>query len=284
MIITDTPGSAFDKISMDIVGPLPRTPNGNMYILTIQDLLTKYSVAIPLQETTSLSIADAFTKNFICIYGAPKSLLTDQGSNFLSALMRNLSRKFGIKQYHTTAYHPQSMGSIERSHHVLVEYLKTQIPDNERWDEHISLAMFSYNTSTHESTQYSPFELIYGRIPRIPSSRVMLEENLEPTYTEYLTDLFDKLNKSQQQARQNLIRSKEKNKHYYDRKMNVKTFKVGDLVFYLKEPMRGKFSDQYTGPHQILEILPNNNARISYRNAPRTVHCDKLKHAHINPG
>jgi len=64
MIITDTPGSSFDKVSLDITGPLPITPRGNVYILTMQDLLTKYSVAVPLQDATSLTIADAFIKSF----------------------------------------------------------------------------------------------------------------------------------------------------------------------------------------------------------------------------
>jgi len=77
MIITDTLGSTFDKVSLDIMGPLPVTPRGNIYILTMQDLLTKYSIAVPLQEATSLTIADAFIKNFICIYGALKVILTD---------------------------------------------------------------------------------------------------------------------------------------------------------------------------------------------------------------
>jgi len=77
MIIIDTPGSAFDKVSLDIMGPLPITLRGNMYILTMQDLLTKYSIAVPLQEANSLTIVNAFVKNFICIYGAPKVILTD---------------------------------------------------------------------------------------------------------------------------------------------------------------------------------------------------------------
>ncbi|KMQ89576.1 enzymatic polyprotein endonuclease reverse [Lasius niger] len=80
MVITDTPGAAFDKVSLDIVGPLPITNSGNQYILTMQDLLTKYSVAVPLRDATSLSIANALTNNFICVYGAPKAILTDQGS------------------------------------------------------------------------------------------------------------------------------------------------------------------------------------------------------------
>lgn len=74
MVIIDTPGAAFDKLSLDIMGPLPITINNNQYILTMQDLLTKYSIAVPLKEATSLIIADAFMKEFICIYLAHHAL------------------------------------------------------------------------------------------------------------------------------------------------------------------------------------------------------------------
>lgn len=133
-------------------------------------------------------------------------------------MIKNLAKKFNIKQYKTIAYHPQSQGSIERSHHVLVEYLRTQIAKETEWDEYINLAMFSYNTSTHESTKYSPFQLIYGRIPRLPSSHSPIEEIAEPTYQEYLVNLFEKIHEIQEEARQNLIKSKERNKRYYDKK------------------------------------------------------------------
>lgn len=124
MVLTDTPGSAFDKISMDIMGPIPTSREGNSYILTVQDLLTKYSVAIPLEKARAIDVANALVDHFICLYGAPKALLTDQGTHFLNGLMRVIARKFKIAQYHTTAYRPQANGSVERSHHVLWEYLK----------------------------------------------------------------------------------------------------------------------------------------------------------------
>lgn len=282
MIITDTPGAAFDKISMDIMGPLPVTNNGSKYILTIQDLLTKYSVAVPLKEATSLSIADAFTKRFICIYGAPKALLTDQGANFLSSLMKNLTKKFNIQHYKTTAYHPQSNGSIERSHHVLMEYLRTQVDREENWDQYLELSVFSYNTSMHEGTKYSPYELVFGRLARVPSAHSKIEENLEMTYQDYLTDLFNNLYDVQAAAQRNLIQAKEKSKYYYDRKLNLQTFRVGSYVFLLKEPQKGKFAIQYSGPHQVIELLPNNNVKILVQNKPRIVHTDKLKHAYVN--
>lgn len=284
MIITDTPGSAFDKVSLDIMGPLPVTRMGNSYILTIQDLLTKYSVAVPLQRAFSVTIADALTKNFICLYGAPRAILTDQGTNFLSSLIRNLTKKFNIKHFKTTAYHPQSNGSLERSHHVLTEYLKTQINKDNEWDEHIALAMFSYNTSVHESTQYSPFELVFGRLPRIPTSHPPIEEETDTTYRQYLTELFNKLYDTQEDARQHLIKSKIRSKRYYDKRINPCNLQPGNNVYLLKEPRRGKFADQYTGPYKVLEILSHNNIKILFHNRPRIVHIDKLKISHVEPG
>lgn len=282
-MITDTPGVAFDKISLDIMGSLPITSKDSQYILTMQDFLTKYSVAVPLKETTSLTIADAFTKEFICIYGTPRAILTDQGTNFLSALMRQLTKKFRIQLFKTTAYHPQSNASLERSHHVLTEYLKTQIDKETNWDEYIKLTMFSYNTSVHEGTRYSPYELVFGRIAPLPSSHPIIEENIESTYSDYITILFNKIRDLQIQARQNLIQAKERSKRYYDRKLNPQQLKKGTYVYLLKELRKGKFVDQYTGPHEIIEILPS-NIKIRIGNQSRIVHIDKIKLSHNQPG
>jgi len=122
MVLTDTPDAVF--VSMDIMGPLPVSPSGNAYILTIQDLLTKYSLAIPLQRTGAIDVANAFVNNFICVYGAPKALLTDQDTHFLNSLMKAIAKRFKISRYNTIAYRPQANSSIERAHHVLWEYLK----------------------------------------------------------------------------------------------------------------------------------------------------------------
>ncbi|KAH0944442.1 hypothetical protein HN011_009613 [Eciton burchellii] len=109
---------------MDIVGPLP-TESGNTYILTIQDLLIKYSVTVPFKQATSSEIAEALVEKFINPYTAPyKAWITDQGSNFISSMMHHVARKYKISMYETTTNRPQSNGSIERYHHVLMEYLK----------------------------------------------------------------------------------------------------------------------------------------------------------------
>lgn len=277
MVITDTPGSAFDKVALDIVGPLPQTPQGNEYIVTMQDLLTKYSVGVPIKVANATTIADAFMKQFICRFGAPKMILTDQGSPFMTSLFKIIARRFNIKQYRTTAYHPQSNGSLERSHHVLAEYLKQYVENDRSWDTFIELAMFSYNTSVHEGTKFSPHELVFGRIARTPSSFPPIEENAEETYKEYLENLFDRLRELQETARTNLIAAKQRSKGYYDRKINPQNFQIGDQVYLLREPQKGKLADQYSGPHLVLDILPNNNAKISHKGKTRVVHFNKLK-------
>ena len=93
MIITDTPGTAFEKISMDIVGKFPITSLQNQYILTIQDNLSKYFLAIPFPNHQAGTIADAFVKKFTCIHGSLKALLTDQGADFQSNLMRKMVKR-----------------------------------------------------------------------------------------------------------------------------------------------------------------------------------------------
>lgn len=280
MILTDTPGTAFEKISMDIMGPLPMTTKDNSYILTIQDLLTKYSLAIPLRQTTAVNVADAFVNEFICIYGSPKIILTDQGTHFVNSLMKNIASKFKIKQCHTTAYRPQSNGSIERSHHVLWEYLKQFVHGND-WDEYLKLASFSYNTSVHEGTRYTPYELVFGKIAETPASDPPLNPEDNGTYTRYLTSLFNKLRDTQDIARENLNQAKTRSKEYYDRRIRAYNFKVDDLAYLLKEPLKNKLDNQYIGPYKIIEILGNNNVMLDVGHGRmRTVHTDKLKIAH----
>lgn len=118
MTLTNTPDTAFDKISMDIMGPLPTTQSNNSYILTIQDLLIKYSLVISLQQAGAIQVADMLTNELICTFGVPKEILTDQGSHFINSLMRGIAQKFRTKHYKTIAYRPQSNGSVEHSHQV----------------------------------------------------------------------------------------------------------------------------------------------------------------------
>ena len=279
MQITDTPTKVFEKLQMDIVGPLPETETGNRYILTWQDCLSKYSGGIPLSNVEAPTIAVAFAEAFICLYGCPESVQTDQGSQFLSSIMANVAKIFRIKQFKSTSFHPQSLGSLERSHHTFVEYLKhycTQV----NWDLWLPFAMFSFNTSLHESTGFTPYEVVFGNKARMPSE--FKEENVPLTYVALVDNLLNRLTETQAMVADRLEAAKRRCKKYYDRKLNEMNFKVGQHVYLLKEPRISKFDDHYEGPFIINKIFNDHNVELQINSSKtKVVHMDKLKHAFL---
>ena len=186
---------------MDIVGPLPITLKGNRYLLTLQCNLTKFSDAIPIPSMDSVTIGLALAEGFISRYGCPKAIHTDQGRNFLSKFTQTLCNTFKIKQIKSTAYHPESLGSLERAHLVFVEYLKHYCQRRD-WDEYIRFCMFSYNTAESSSTGFTPYELVYGRKANIPSE--FANQQVPRTFNGVFNNLFLKITETQALAAQNL--------------------------------------------------------------------------------
>lgn len=186
-----------------------------------------------------------------------------------------------IKILTTTAYHPQTNGALERTHSTLVDYLKHYITlDQTDWDSWLDFATFSFNTSVHSSTKFTPFELLFGIKPSLPS-QIVKEPEFKYTYDNYIDDLRLKLQRSHHIARENLIKSKETNKTHYDKKSRPKTFNVGDNV-YLENNVRRprtsrKLTPNYTGPYKIVEINSPVNSTIQIKNKRVTVHNDRLK-------
>lgn len=84
MIISTTAMEPFEKVFIDVVGPLPRTDNNNVYILTMQDDLTKFSIAVPMFNHEANTVAYHFVTSCVCLHGIPSMLVSDQGTEFLS--------------------------------------------------------------------------------------------------------------------------------------------------------------------------------------------------------
>ncbi|KAL7289057.1 hypothetical protein TKK_0017010 [Trichogramma kaykai] len=221
----------------------------------------KIVISVPLRDISGISVADAFIKRFVSVFGTPKVILTDQGSNFVGSLMNRVAKRFKIKQVKTSPYHAQSNGSLERSHHVLKEFLKMYTTTDDDWDEWVDLAILNYNTCVQESTKLTPYELIFGRLASLPSALPLRENDLVPTYQGYLKELVSRLNSLQKMAYDNLLSSKLRSKKYYDQHTNEKNFKPGDYVFLLSGSTNKK-KDQYSGPFKILEILNNHNMNL----------------------
>lgn len=245
MEITSTSEKPFERLALDIVGPLPITEGGNRFILTAQDDLTKFSFAEPIPNHESKTIATTLTK-IITYFGIPKTILTDQGPDFMSQLIKDLTNLFKTKHLSTTPYHPQTNGALERSHLTLKDYLKHYIKTNQSdWDDYVHFAMFSYNSSVHKSTNYTPYELLFGSKPYLPSS-ILQEPKLLYTYDDYVKSLQQRLNVSFKIARENIHNSKVASKNRYDKRGNPVKFKVNDNVYVANKATNPKLSKKLT--------------------------------------
>jgi hypothetical protein len=113
MNITTTPEVVWEKCALDIVGPLSHTLDGNKYALTFQDELSKYTLAVPIRQQDAPTVAKAFVEEIILQFGIPQTVLTEQGSNFMSEVFSKVCKILRIKRIKCIAYHPQSNGSLE---------------------------------------------------------------------------------------------------------------------------------------------------------------------------
>ena len=157
----------FEVLAFDIVGPSERSRQGHKYILTAMCLASKYPEAIQLKDIRAETVSEGMLEIFSRT-GIPKTILTDQGQQFIGKLNKQLCQRLNIRKIRTSAYHPQTNGCLERWHGTLTPMIKKSISNKLDWEKQVKLAVFAYRCAPHSNTGLSPFELIYGKNVRGP--------------------------------------------------------------------------------------------------------------------
>ncbi|PIK38531.1 hypothetical protein BSL78_24624 [Apostichopus japonicus] len=154
---------------MDILGPLPKSSGGNRYVLIVSDYFTKWTEAYAMANMEAETVATLLVEEFICRFGVPEELHTDQGRQFESELFQHMCRMLDIGKTRTTPFHPQSDGMVERFNRTLEAMLSTVVSRNQKdWDTWLPYTMMAYRSAQHESTGFSPAELMFGRSIGLP--------------------------------------------------------------------------------------------------------------------
>ena len=163
--IIETP---FQRVAVDLIGPLPKSVKGNRYALVSVDLATKYPDAVPLKRIDSNTVAEALLEIYSRV-GLPKEILHDQGTQFMSSVMRRFNQLLQIKSINTTPYNPRCNGTCENFNKSLKQMLK-KITDEEPeiWDRYLQPLLFAYREVPQVTTGFSPFELLFGYQVRGP--------------------------------------------------------------------------------------------------------------------
>ena len=273
----------FSRIIVDCVGPLPRSKAGNEYLLTIMCAATRYTEAIPLRRITANNVSKALVKFFTTV-GLPKTVQSDQGSNFMSKVFKQVLGQLGIEHVTSSAYHPESQGALERFHQTLKNMLKTYCLEKEKnWDEGVPLLLFAVRESVQESLGFSPFELVYGHEVRGPLKLLkerLLSEDEDTNLLEYVSSFRERLNVACEFARQNLSESQEKMKSWYDQKSKERHFKEGEEVLVLLPVVGNSLQARFSGPYVIAKKIGDVNYVVKTpdrQKKKRVCHVNMLK-------
>ena len=256
-------GGPFDMVGVDVL-QLPKTKQGNRYAVVFMDYLTKWPEVFAVPNQTAPTIAKLLVEGVVARHGVPAKLLSDRGPSFLSKLVLEVCKYLGVTKVNTSAYHPQSDGLVERFNRTLTDMLaKSVVPGITEWDQKLPFVLFAYRASLQTSTGDSPFFLMYGRDPRLPT-----ETTLSPLYDrqaldldDYKTTLVREMSMAWEQAREAVHKAQKKQKYYYDKREQNAKFNVGDQVFVCMPakktgPMR-KLACPFQGPYRVMEVYPN---------------------------
>lgn len=158
---------------MDCVGPLPKS----RAVLTIMCQATRFPAACPLRSITTKAVLKALMQ-FIALFGIPKVIQTDQGSNFTSKIFAQILKQLHVTHQKASAYHAQSQGVLERFHQTLKSLFRSYCTHMEGdWEEGLPWLLMAARESSQKSKGFSPNELVSGHSVR--SLMSLLSEDLK---------------------------------------------------------------------------------------------------------
>lgn len=255
----------FYHINIDLVGPLPSF-NGYTYLLTCIDRFTRWPEAIPLEDMSARTVAEALYRGWISRFGVPGKISTDQGRQFESQLFKELSILLGSQRIRTTPYHPSSNGIIERWHRSLKTALMCH--NNKNWYNILPTVLLGLRSSMREDLNSTPAELVYGSAMRLPSD--FLQESTESTPNdEYVQELKNRMNMLKPV---DII-------HKTNRSIFVhKNLESCTHVFIRNDTVRKPLQQPYAGPYRVIKRT-DKLFTLDVNGRTKTISIDRLKPA-----
>ena len=255
----DSPELPMEFVCMDLVGPihLPSS-RGNKYVLMVIDMLTGFTIAVPIKNKNAETICEAYRDNVYCVFGGSSRMLTDNGSEFKNKEMHEVCDTLGLKHIFSPVYIPQSNGCLEGWHRFFKACIAKHIHGGGvEWDELVPLAVSVYNFFPCQSSKELPFVLMFGRDPITPVAKL-----LEPRpryYGERRGALkLDTLRRLYTIVVQNIRKAREK---LPKKEEEPHSFKINDMVL-VKDPDAAVFEPRYQLNFRVTAIYSNNRIEV----------------------
>ena len=262
-------GRPWQKVAIDLVGPLPETLRGNKWVLVLTDHFTRWQDALPLSDATAPVVAEALDSRVFCYFGLPEELHSDRGSQFEGELMTELCRFWRITKTRTTPYHPQSNGVVERGNRTLGDSLRSMLlssgQEQNNWDCLLPQIMRALRATPHSKTEETSNFLMFGRECRLPDQLIGGTYSCElNTRLEYAQRLKERL-----ESAHDLLRSQQSLLMRWPDSDEEPLFKPGELVLVQrkrkKKGVNPKLLPKFEGPFFIRKSFNNGTYKIDGR-------------------
>jgi hypothetical protein len=277
-------GAPFERIAFDIAGPFLVTDSGNKYIMVVIDYFSKWPEAYGLPNQEAVTVSRALIENWICRYGLPLEMHSDQGRNFESNVFQGVCELLGVRKTRTTPLHPQSDGMVERFNRTMEQHLSKVVDQHQRdWDRHLPLFLLAYRAAIHETTHQTPAKILFGHELRLPCDLSFGSPARVPKdVSSYVDELQEAMHSIHDLTRSHILVASDRMKTRYDLKANVAGFREGDLVWlFNRQRKKGrcpKLQPSWEGPFVILTRINDVVYRIQRhpRAKMKVVHLDRL--------
>ncbi|XP_072144216.1 uncharacterized protein conv [Dermacentor andersoni] len=285
----EPPRRPFQQIGMDLLGPLPMSTSGNKWIVVATDYLTRFAETKALPKGSAAEVAKFFVENILLRHGAPEVLITDRGTAFTAELTQAILQYSQTSHRRTTAYHPQTNGLTERLNKTLADMLAMYVDvEHKTWDAVLPYVTFAYNTAVQETTQITPFKLVYGRNPTTTLDAMLPhvtdEENVD------VASYLQRAEEARQLARLRIKNQQRTDSRHYNLRRRFVEYQPGDRVWVWTPIRRRGLSEKllrrYFGPYKIIrrigaldyEVVPDGISLSQRRRSrPEIVHVVRLK-------
>ena len=278
-------GAPMERVGIDILGPLTQTRRGNRYVLVISDYFTRWTEAFAMQNIEAVTVADLLVTEFICRYGIPRQIHSDQGRQFESEVFQKICLLFNIDKTRSTAYHPQSNGLVERFNRTLLNMLTKCVSSDQRdWDQKLPFLMLAYRSSEHESTGFSPNQMMLGREAELPVDLLYgPPPESRQDECQYVIDMKEHLENVHQLARKKMLKASDRQKRTYDHRAKQYSYSEGDLVWLQtkrKRSLAPKLQYSWEGPYRVVQQLTD--LVYGIQRGPQSV-TKIVHHNHLKP-
>lgn len=258
---TCTASKPWQIISIDLVGPLPRSTQGYKFILSIVDTFSKYTLFIPLRSATAPAVTEKVEENIFLIYGVPQTVICDNGVQFRSKLFSKLCENYNVKISYTPLYHAQS-NPVERYNRTVKTMISCFVKDNHKvWSKLLPKINCAIRTLANETTGLTPFFINFGRehiISGKDHERPKGEESFSRDYNSQGKE-FELLFKD---VKKRLERAHERSRPRYNLRHRPIQFAVGSKVYRRNyvissavNDFNAKLAPHYCGPYIVKKKL-----------------------------